>query len=86
MALNEQPCSACRFYDPIRNGLDTKGNVKFAVRGWCAAKSVYPFKEQEGQVFPPGVKRGKPGELGKPVIVVGSEVESGCSSFRAKAT
>lgn len=84
MPLNDKSCTSCRNYDPIRNGLDKHGNTKYAVRGWCAPKSVYPFKEQEGQVFPTGVTRVKPGELAKPFIVIGDDVQEGCGLYHAK--
>jgi hypothetical protein len=47
-------------------------------------KSTYPAKEQAGQVFPLGAVREAPGDLAKPVIVVGAEVVRGCDQFHAK--
>lgn len=80
MAVNSKPCNECMHYDPIKLG-DGK---KQARRGWCAVKSIYPYKEMEGQLFPPGVKRAAPGEHPNPKIVVGSEVQSHCDQFQAK--
>jgi hypothetical protein len=74
----DKPCQDCQNYDPIlRGGGPTK-------HGRCAVKSVYPNKEQPGQIFPVGVARVEPGELAKPVIVVGREVVTGCTQFRTK--
>ena len=78
------PCSTCRNSDPIRNGLDAKGRVQFAVRGWCSVKSAYPFQEQPGQIFPAGVARVAPGELARPVIVREDEVVPGCALYQPK--
>ena len=76
--MADQPCEKCTFYDAIlRSGKE--GN-----HGRCAAKSTYPYAEESGQVFPPGVMRESPGVLAKPVIVVGREVVKGCDVFRAK--
>lgn len=76
--MADQPCNKCRNYDPIKKGLaETR-------RGWCAAQSLYPAVEQKGQSFPPGVQRVKPGELAKPLIVLGSEVVPHCVLFRSK--
>lgn len=83
MILNDKPCNECRNYDPIRNGT-SGGKPRFAVRGWCTVKSAYPFREQEGQLFPIGVKRVGPGELAQPHIVVGTEVQTHCSQFTPK--
>lgn len=80
MAINSKPCKDCANYAPIKVG-DGK---KQARRGWCSVKSVYPAQEQPGQIFPPGVRRAQPGELAKPVIVVGNEVQSHCDQFREK--
>ena len=86
MPLNDKPCNTCRSYDPIRNGLTKDGDVKYGDRGWCAVKSLYPFKEMEGQVFPPGVKRNPANALppANPFIVVGAEVQEGCGQYTAK--
>jgi len=72
------PCNNCQNYDPILRG------SKEGRHGRCAVKSTYPAVEQKGQVFPPGVARAEPGELAKPLIVVGAETIRGCSDFRAK--
>lgn len=76
--MADKPCNTCQFYDPIIRG------SKEGRHGRCAAQSSYPAVEQKGQVFPPGVARAAPGELAKPVIVVGDEVITGCNLFRAK--
>jgi hypothetical protein len=52
----------CRNYDPIMTGAGKESR-----RGWCAALSVYPFKEQPGQIFPAGVKRAVQGQLASSV-------------------
>lgn len=80
MALNEKPCKDCKFYDRIILGDDS---VKTR-QGRCAAKSIYPHRELEGQTFPPGVKRAALDEHPKMVIVYGSEVIGHCLDFRAK--
>jgi hypothetical protein len=79
MALNDKPCQECRNYDVIRHGANGKAN-----RGRCAMRSVYPHVEQPGQHFPDNVKRAEPGALAQPFIVVGADVQSGCSYFRNK--
>ncbi len=76
--MANKPCNDCQNYDVILRGKEPTR------RGWCAAKSEYPAKEQKGQVFPAGVTRVNEGELAKPVIVVGSEVIPACALFRAK--
>lgn len=82
MAVNSNPCNQCSNYDPIKLG-DGK---KQARHGWCAVKSIYPIKEEPGQIFPVGVKRAAPGEHPQPHIVVGTEVQSHCDQFLAKRT
>jgi hypothetical protein len=73
--MNTQVCNKCTHYDPIAP--KTK-------HGWCAKKSIYPFKEQPGQLFPLNVRRGKPDQLAKPVIVAGNEVQVHCTDFLPK--
>jgi hypothetical protein len=75
--MAEKPCKDCQHYDPIIRGT-TPGN-----HGRCAVQSTYPATEQKGQVFPAGVTREAPGDLAKPVIVVGREIVKGCTLFRA---
>lgn len=76
--MAELPCKKCQHYDPIQKGsADTR-------RGWCAVKSVYPYKEQHGQSFPRDVQRAEPGALAKPFIVIGAEVQKHCAIFRGK--
>jgi hypothetical protein len=77
--MADKPCVQCQHYDPIIRGLKT------GKHGWCAVKSAYPAAEQPGQIFPPGVARVEPGELARPVIVVGRSVVPGCVQFRALA-
>jgi hypothetical protein len=51
--MNTVKCKDCRHYDVIRSGQSS--NPK---HGWCAAKSIYPMKEEVGgPLFPPGVAR-----------------------------
>jgi hypothetical protein len=76
--MAEKPCNTCQHYDPIIRG------TKEGRHGRCAAKSTYPAKEQRGQVFPQGVKRAAPGELAKPVIVLGTGIVKECTVYRAK--
>lgn len=76
--MADQPCSNCQHYDPIIRGTEEGRH------GRCADRSTYPAKEQPGQVFPVGVRREPPGELAKPVIVVGSDVMVNCAQFRGK--
>lgn len=77
---NTIKCKNCRHYDPIRSG-----QTKNPQHGWCSVKSVYPFKEEIGQVFPPGVKRASaPEELAKPEIVEGNKVLPNCILVKAK--
>lgn len=72
------PCKNCVHYDQQHK------NVKGArVDNWfghCAAQSVYPNQQLEGQLFPIGVKRADKGSLGKMVIVQPEEVVKGCTS------
>ena len=82
MALNEHPCVECMHYDVIKPG-NVEKKLAPGQHGWCAVKSVYPYKEQEGQTFPPGVRRAAPGMFPLPVIVVGTEVVGHCTDFRA---
>lgn len=80
MSLNNNACSACTNFDRIVRGDGTR-----AVRhGWCAATSVYPHKEQEGQIFPPGVRRAGPDQLAVPTIVTDDSVVTTCGNFRGK--
>lgn len=78
--MADQPCKTCQHYDPIK-----KGKNKEARHGWCSIQSLYPAKEQPGQTFPAGVKRARPGELAKPVIVTGTGVVSHCMLYRRKS-
>ena len=78
MALNNQVCGDCAHYDPMLSRGQKTG------MGRCAAKSIYPAVEQKGQVFPAGVKRAEPGELGSIKIVRLKLLEANCGDFKAK--
>ena len=80
MALNDKPCKSCKNFDRIVFGDDSKKTSQ----GWCAAKSIYHYQEQPGQVFPVGVKRAAPGELATPVIVKAGEVITNCIDYKPK--
>jgi len=80
MVMNTKPCSSCFYFDRIIFGDGTRKPR----HGWCAIKSIYPHKEQEGQVFPAGVKRAAPGALASPVIVTIDEVVPHCPSYRSR--
>ncbi len=77
MAVNEQPCVKCSNFDRIVFGDGTRK----ARHGWCAVKSIYPHKEQQGQVFPRNVVRAEEGALASPVIVQADEVVANCVRF-----
>lgn len=76
--MASKPCDTCQHYDPILRG-DKAGR-----HGRCVAKSTYPAVQQRGQIFPPGAKRAAPGQLAKPVIVIGADVEPRCEEYHAK--
>ena len=78
MATNDKPCSTCFHFDRIIFGNDTRRTR----HGWCAVQSVYPNKEQHGQIFPRGVARAASGALASPVIMQAAEVVTGCSRYR----
>jgi hypothetical protein len=71
--MNQTPCGRCCFYDPLigSNAKDTK-------MGWCVKRSVYPFQEGPGQVFPPGVARVAESELARPFIVKKDQIVGPC--------
>jgi hypothetical protein len=75
--MNETPCGRCHFYDPLL-GSDWKDTGM----GWCAKRSVYPFQEGPGQVFPPGAERVPAGELAKPFIVKKGQIVAPCQFVR----
>ena len=79
--MNAVKCKDCRHYDVIRSG-----QTKNPKHGWCAAKSIYPMKEEVGgPTFPPGVKRRESVDIpAKPEIVEGNGVVSTCSKVSAK--
>jgi hypothetical protein len=71
---NTLRCSECKYFDPVT---PPKGHT--ASHGWCVARSLYPFKEGPGQVFPPSARRvDSPEKLAKPVIVRTDEVVAAC--------
>ena len=73
-------CMSCAHFDRIVFGDGTRKPR----HGWCAAKSVYPCHEQQGQIFPLGVKRAAQGTLASPVIVAAEEVVLNCPFYRAR--
>jgi len=77
MAVNEHPCVKCSHFDRIIFGDGTRKPR----HGWCAVKSVYPHKEQQGQIFPSHVTRAAPGALASPYIVQADEVVPNCARF-----
>lgn len=78
--MNTLKCMQCRFYDPIKSAKRPN-----ASHGWCAVKSIYPFKEGPGQQFPSGVRRvDSPEKPAKPMIVRGDEVVTPCTEVRSK--
>lgn len=78
MAINELPCGQCKNYDPILGP-----NERETRRGWCIPRSVYPFKEGPGQVFPVGVKHVAKGQLAQPYVVKKDYVHPTCEYVRA---
>lgn len=79
--MNKTKCKDCRHYDVIRSG-----QTKNPKHGWCAARSLYPMKEEKGgPAFPPGVKRVDREDLpAKPEIVEGNNVIPGCIKVSPK--
>ena len=78
--MNTVKCKDCRHYDVIRSG-----KTKAPKHGWCAARSIYPFKEGPGQIFPPGVQRvAAEGMHPTPEIVTGNSVVPNCPKVFAK--
>ena len=74
---NALPCGQCAHYDPLLGS-----NEKDTEMGWCAKRSVYPFQEGPGQVFPTGVLRVNQGELAHPFIVKKGSVITPCEQAR----
>ena len=73
--MNTLKCKDCKNYDVIRSG-----KTKTPRHGWCSVKSVYPFKEGPGQVFPDGVRRVASATTpAKPEIVAGDGIVSNCT-------
>jgi hypothetical protein len=76
--MNTVKCKECKNYDVIRSG-----QTKTPRHGWCSVKSVYPFQEGPGQVFPEGVKRVAEATMpAKPEIVMGDNVIGSCTQVR----
>jgi hypothetical protein len=72
--MNTHACGTCAKFDQMVGPRNKKQDF-----GWCAARSVYPFREGPGQVFPPGVKRvDDPAKPAKPLIVFQNRVDAGC--------
>lgn len=70
-------CKDCTFFDEQYKVV--RGKKIPLWYGWCAKKSVYPAKEEEGQVFHPEASKAESHtELAKPYIVVRDGVEQGC--------
>ena len=82
--MNDQPCETCNHFDPILRG-NPAGGHKETNSAWCSKRSVYPFKEGPGQVFPDGVARVESGAtLAKPFIVKKGQIESTCKMYQLK--
>lgn len=75
---DEPPCGNCVHFDQIIASGDR------ARHGWCVPNSVYPHVEQEGQVFPAGVRRAAPGELAQPAIRRLDQVVTACPHRRVR--
>lgn len=80
--FNDKPCDTCDYFDPVLRG--TNKGVRSTKWGWCAKNSVYPTRENPGQVFPAGVKRAAVGERAKPVIVKVGQVVTQCTLYSIK--
>lgn len=91
--MNKTKCEDCVHFDTQYKNihrLDPKTKKPYADRvpikghGYCAAQSIYPAKEQDGQVFPPDARRAEPGELAKMVPVSPTGVVATCTSIIRK--
>ena len=81
--MNNVKCQDCVFYDGQQKF--TPRGPKDAWYGWCAKKSVYPFKAPDGQVIPEGVQRASEDEpIAKPFIVHGGKVQIACADVVKK--
>lgn len=79
MATNDKPCNTCDFFDPIIRAR------KETIWGWCAKKSIYPYKEGPGQVFPAKVNRvDSPDKRAKPKIVRQNQIVTGCPYYKPR--
>lgn len=73
----DKPCGDCKHFDPILRG------TKPTSRGWCALKSIYPFRDAMGQVAPAGAKRAAREDLpAVPVLVRREAPHPSCNDFR----
>lgn len=81
---NNKACDTCEYFDPVLKG--KHGKTVETIWGWCAKKSLYPTKEGQGQIFPPGVKRANEGEMPKPVIIRKGQVVSNCTLYQVRKT
>jgi hypothetical protein len=80
--MNKMTCGECAFFDPARRIV--QGQVQLKAFGHCAKKSLYPFKDQDGQVVPAGAARVAEGELARPVIVDRDKIVPECLVARRK--
>lgn len=74
--MNKLKCSSCVHFDEQYKFVN--GRRVPLWYGLCAKRTVYPAKEQDGQVFPEGVKRAEEGQLAQPAIVQPGAVIPGC--------
>lgn len=80
---NTIKCQDCVFYDGQQKF--TQAGQKPAWYGWCAKKSIYPFKAPDGQVIPPDAMRADEEDpIAKPFIVQGSKVRVDCTDVIKK--
>ena len=78
--MNDKACSTCANYDVI-----LKARKDETKRGWCVANSLYPHKEEQGQLFPVNAVRAPdPSTPAVPHIVQGANVYTTCVKYKAK--
>lgn len=81
--MNNQPCGKCSHFDPIMKNIG-RGRQAPSNSAWCGKRSLYPYKENEGQVFPDDAKRvDSLHDAAKPVIVHPTQVVPTCPYFQA---
>ncbi len=79
-----KPCDTCSSFDPVLRGFN-RGGHKETAWGWCSKKSIYPMREEPGQIFPPGVKRkDTPEGPAEPFIVKKGQIVANCNMFQDK--